>query len=139
MEQPPHSSLTTPRTPTFPAIPDPVQMTELEIARHHVTTTRHLTDSLINKLSRIQQRLSSDIGFEREEDDLLATRRWADEVVDAAWEVVRKAGRLVDDVEYLAVRLGDEEENGESSAEADEMQVDVQNEEMEKNSGDSVR
>lgn len=49
----PDSSQTTPITPTFPDIPDPIFKSDIEIARHHVTCTRHVTYSLINKLARI--------------------------------------------------------------------------------------
>lgn len=39
----------------------------------------------------------------------MATRKWADDVLNVAWEITTKAGRLIDDVDYLLPRLGEEE------------------------------
>ncbi|KAJ4984590.1 hypothetical protein SVAN01_09912 [Stagonosporopsis vannaccii] len=106
----PDSSVTTPITPIFPTAPDPVEYTEIQIARHHVNASRDLTQSLVIKLIDIHERLSSDQGFEKEENNMAALRRWADDIQNIASEISRKAARLVDDVDYLVFRLKDEED-----------------------------
>ncbi|KAL1599112.1 hypothetical protein SLS59_006564 [Nothophoma quercina] len=55
-------------------------------------------------------RLSSDLGYEHEENDLYATRQWANEIDDTAWNVVVESARLIEDVEWLMLKL--EEERG---------------------------
>jgi hypothetical protein len=101
----PDSSETTPNTPTFPNIPDPVLKSDIELARQNIGSARQTTHSLIDKLSRIRQGLSFDLGFEEEADNLMAIRRWAHDIMDTAWDVSMKAARLIDDVEYLLPRL----------------------------------
>lgn len=105
----PDSTQTTFIMPTFSRTTKSTFKTDIEIARHHVTSSSRITFSLVNKLFRIQQRLSSDLGFENEDDGLMATRKWADDVLNVAWEITTKAGRLIDDVDYLLPRLGEEE------------------------------
>lgn len=124
----PDSSATTPVTPTFPTGPDPVVFTEIELARHHVNTSRDLTESLMTKLAWIHERLSSDMGFQHEEDNLAALRKWADDSHNVASEVWRKAARLVDDIDYLVVKLGEEKHDGEASKSSEKMQVDEESE-----------
>lgn len=54
----------------------------------------------------------------------MATRRWADDVLEAAWAVIVKAGRLVDDVDYLHPQL--EEKTEMPSEQVERIQVDEQ-------------
>lgn len=70
-----------------------------------MNSSRDLTFTLLNRLVAVQERLSGDMGFESEVDNVMALKVWADDVADPVWQVVRKASRLADDVDYLASRL----------------------------------
>lgn len=123
---PPDSSATTPVTPTFPDSIDTAdveqrsKLTEVELARQNATSQRHRVYTLLIKLSAIQQRLSSDLGYEHEENNLYATRQWANEINDIAWDVVVESARLIEDVEWLMLKL--EEERGWGEEEMVQMQ-----------------
>ena len=112
----PDSSETTAITATFPDevstadVEQRSRMTEIELGRSTVTSSRHRIYSLLDRLSGIQQRLSSDLGFEREQDNLSATRQWAADVNDVAWEAVTKSAELIDMVDYLMLKLEEEAE-----------------------------
>ncbi|KAF3051823.1 hypothetical protein E8E11_005634 [Didymella keratinophila] len=101
----PDSLPTTPITPTLPNDPDPTLMSDMELARDNVWNNRRITFLLIEKLYKISQRSPSDLGFEQEGDDLMATQKWADDVLEVAWQITMKAGRLMDNVDYLLPSL----------------------------------
>jgi hypothetical protein len=108
--------------PAFPSLPDPVLRGVIEVAWQSLTSTRQNAFSLLGKLTRTQQRLSSDLGFQQEEDNLMATQMWADDVLNVAWQVIMKAGRLVDEVDFLLPRL--EQANDVPSEQMERMHMD---------------
>ncbi|KAJ4406534.1 hypothetical protein N0V91_004476 [Didymella pomorum] len=111
-----------PVAPAFPSLPDPVLRGVIEVAWQSLTSTRQNAFSLLGKLTRTQQRLSSDLGFQQEEDNLMATQMWADDVLNVAWQVIMKAGRLVDEVDFLLPRL--EQANDVPSEQMERMHMD---------------
>lgn len=76
--------------------PDSSQSTPITI------TTTFL---LIDKLHKIQRRLSSGPDSKNEVKNLLAMRALADGVLEVAWQVTMKTGRLLDDIDYSIPRL----------------------------------
>lgn len=53
---------------------------------------------------------------------MVATRKWAGDVLDTAWQVIIKAGRLVDEVDFLLPRL--QELNDVPTEQGERMQMD---------------
>ena len=81
------------------------EMTDIEVARHHIISTHNIIFAQLSKLSKLQELLRSDLGVEKEEEGLQVTRKLADQVMDTAFKLESGAGKLVDDIDCLIGRL----------------------------------
>lgn len=92
------------------------EMSDIEVARRHIITTRDTISTQLSKLSKLQELLCSDLGIEKEEESLQVTRKLADQVLDTAFKLSAGAGRLVDDIDCLISRLREERDRMEGES-----------------------